>query len=298
MEDSLAITRAGRHWQGRGTLTEQLIGVAMTALSCGELLRLAETRKVPAAELADLQDRLSRLYAEGYPTMNMEGEKLFVMDVIQRSFTDGGPGGGHLIPQCVLAYSSARPGLVELEGEVLPLIYTVASMVHAGRNATVALANELYDRQITLAKMTPYQRQARDLKMPTETLSSLPRHRYFLLQDLLPASGRICELAYRSKMHYESVVTILASERWRLERGQYPEDLSELVRAGFNKELPMDPFSDKPLIYRRADDDFILYSFGPNFTDDGGQAAIVRGRPVEWGTRDAGDIVIWPMLRR
>ena len=297
MENSLAITRAGSHWQGRGTLTEQLIGVAMNALSCDELLRLAEIRRLSAAELADLQDRLSRLYAEGYPTMNMEGEKLFVMDVIQRLFTDGGPGGGHLIPQRVLAYSENPPGLVEGNSGLLKLIHTAASIVHAGRDATVTLANELYERQITLANMTPCQRQSRDFKMPIETLYSLPRYRFFLIQHLLPYSDRIYELAYRSKMHYESVVTILAIERWRLEKGQYPEELSELVSAGFIKELPMDPFSDKPLIYSRTNDNFILYSLGPNFRDDGGQVAIVRGRPVKWGTRDAGDIVIWPMLK-
>ncbi|MHC4626273.1 MAG: hypothetical protein ACYTDV_04760 [Planctomycetota bacterium] len=294
IENSLALTRAGSHWQGRGTLTEQLIGVAMTALSCDELVRLAETRKVSAAELADLQDRLSRLYAEGYPTMNMEGEKLFVMDVIQRLFTDGGPGGGHLIPQRVLAYSENPPGLVEGERGMLKLIHTAASIVHAGRDATVALANELYERQITLANMTPYQRQSCDLKMPIETLYSLPRHRYFLIRHLLPASGRVYEIAYRGKMHYESMVTILAIERWRLEKNECPETLSELVAAGFVKELPMDPYSDKPLVYRRTDDDFILYSFGPNFKDDGGRVAIERGRPMKWGTRDAGDIILWP----
>ena len=30
---------------------------------------------------------------------------------------------------------------------------------------------------------------------------------------------------------------------------------------------------------------------------DDGEVAIERGRPVKWGTRDAGDIVLWPMLK-
>ena len=98
-------------------------------------------------------------------------------------------------------------------------------------------------------------------------------------------------------MHYESVVTILAIERWRLEKNECPETLSELVVAGFIKELPMDPYSDKPLVYRRADDDFILYSVGLNFRDDDGEVAIERDRPMRWGTRDAGDVIFWPLLK-
>ncbi len=98
-------------------------------------------------------------------------------------------------------------------------------------------------------------------------------------------------------MQYESTVTILALERWRLEKNEYPETLSELVAAGFAEELPMDPYSDKPLIYRRTDDDFILYSVGLNFRDDDGQVAIERDRPMRWGTREAGDIVFWPTAK-
>jgi hypothetical protein len=57
----------------------------------------------------------------------------------------------------------------------------------------------------------------------------------------------------------------------------------------------MDPFSDKPLIYRRTGDNFILYSLGPNFEDDGGKPATdSKGRPKKW--LDNGDTVFWPLL--
>ena len=39
------------------------------------------------------------------------------------------------------------------------------------------------------------------------------------------------------------------------------------------KKQPVDPYSDKPLIYKKTDDDFMLYSVGRNFTDDAGQVA-------------------------
>ncbi len=102
------------------------------------------------------------------------------------------------------------------------------------------------------------------------------------------------EFTHQSEALYQATIVTLALERWRLEKNEYPETLSELAAAGFIEELPMDPYSDKPLIYRRVDDDFILYSVGLNFKDDGGEVAIEHGRPRRWGTRQAGDMVFWP----
>ncbi len=119
--------------------------------------------------------------------------------------------------------------------------------------------------------------------------------RFFLIQIYMPATARVSEIAYRGKIRHEATVAILALQRWRLEKDQYPAALGELVAAGFLDELPPDPYSDKPLVYKRIDDDFILYSVGPNFADDDGEVAMSRGRPQKWGTSEAGDIVFWPL---
>ncbi|MFQ6034642.1 MAG: hypothetical protein ACE5NM_02195, partial [Sedimentisphaerales bacterium] len=83
-------------------------------------------------------------------------------------------------------------------------------------------------------------------------------------------------------------------KRWRMEIGEYPASPDELVAAGFLKELPMDPYTDRPLIYKKMDDNFTLYSIGPNFTDDGGEPGRdTKGRISQW--RDNGDTVFWPV---
>jgi hypothetical protein len=47
---------------------------------------------------------------------------------------------------------------------------------------------------------------------------------------------------------------------------------------------------DKPLVYKKTDDNFILYSVGPNFTDDGGEPGKGKsGRIKNW--TDNGDTV-------
>ena len=81
--------------------------------------------------------------------------------------------------------------------------------------------------------------------------------------------------------------------RYRQDEGNYPENLEELITGGYLKQLPIDAWSDKPLVYRRTDNNFILYGIGRNFEDDGGE--VVRrddGRVQQYA--DEGDWVFWP----
>jgi hypothetical protein len=97
-------------------------------------------------------------------------------------------------------------------------------------------------------------------------------------------------------MGHEATKTIIAILRWRQEKDQYPANLDQLVKAGFLDELPMDAFSNKPLVYKKTGDDFILYSVGFNFTDDGGQYSKDRyGDIRKWG--DNGDTIFWPVIK-
>jgi hypothetical protein len=66
--------------------------------------------------------------------------------------------------------------------------------------------------------------------------------------------------------------------------------LDELVAAGYLAELPMDPYSEWPLVYRRTEGNFMLYSRGADFKDNNGVHS------PKWGA-DArgGDYVFWPV---
>jgi len=299
IEDCLAIARAASHWQGKGRFVEQLVGMSMSSLAHAEILRTLATSKLSAVDLQRLQEQLSQIYPGDYPLINMEGERLTFMDVVQRSFTDGCPGGGHLIPGSWDEFTDLNPpGIDDRDKRLFMPLYTAASMVHARRNATVAKANEIYGLQSKLSRMTPYQRHMSDLKMADEIMyESWHSYRFFLISVFIPATARISDIVlYRGKMGHETTVVILAIQRWRLEKDQYPASLEELVSAGFLDELPMDPWSDKPLVYKKTDDDFMLYSVGWNFTDDGGEYGKDRsGNIRQWS--DNGDTIFWPVTR-
>lgn len=68
--------------------------------------------------------------------------------------------------------------------------------------------------------------------------------------------------------------------------GGYPQRLDELVPT-FLGEIPLDPFTEKPFVYERRGDGYLLYSVGQNSVDDGGtdfRGWIVKG---EWQEKEA-----------
>lgn len=61
----------------------------------------------------------------------------------------------------------------------------------------------------------------------------------------------------------------------------------------------MDPFSDSPLVYRRTEGGFTLYSVGGGFADDGGHVKYTSsGEPVRGSLDEGTDIVYWPVAER
>jgi hypothetical protein len=66
-------------------------------------------------------------------------------------------------------------------------------------------------------------------------------------------------------------IAAAAAERFRRAHGDAtPASLSELA-PDYLTSIPDDPFSGKPLFYRRDADGYVVYSAGPNRTDDGGK---------------------------
>ena len=289
-EDCLAVARAGRHWQQSGTVIEQLVALALVRVAEEEILRLVARQSVSAAALADVQRQLTALYPQRFPLVNTRSEPLMFLDVVQHTFTDGGPGGGHLIPAAVV--SLLMDDYREQAGT--PFFWTTLSMRHAGRSETVAKAEAIFDHQKELSLLSPYQRRARQMATISQMTGALPQDRYPLVRALLPALDRVMELGYRGRALHEATLTILALQRYRQEKGSYPSALDELQRAGYLDVLPADPYGAGSLSYKVTGSSFLLYSFGPDFRDDGGASGRTQeGKSKAWV--DKGDTVFWPM---
>jgi len=99
------------------------------------------------------------------------------------------------------------------------------------------------------------------------------------------------ELAWRSKAATDALIAALAILRYKADKGKLPDKLDVLVSRDYVKQLPMDPYSDKPLVYKKTGDNFTLYSLGADFDDDSGTVDQPDRR------QQGGDMLFWPIER-
>jgi hypothetical protein len=70
--------------------------------------------------------------------------------------------------------------------------------------------------------------------------------------------------------HLRLLIAELALRCYQSEHGRAPANLDQLVPA-YLRGVPIDPFSNNPLIYRRTGSKWLLYSVGEDAVDDGGK---------------------------
>jgi hypothetical protein len=100
----------------------------------------------------------------------------------------------------------------------------------------------------------------------------IPRY-CILTRMVLPAIGRIKNLAIIHQANIDVCSVGLALKVYKAKNGTYPERLESLVPQILS-EIPIDPFSGENLKYSRYIGGFKLYSIGPNMQDDFGTKRI------------------------
>jgi hypothetical protein len=302
-DDLLTCYRTGRHLMGPRTLIEQLVGIAMRRLAVRNALTVLSKCRVEEQVLENYCERLRELAGNDIFTVDFRTEKFTYRDIIQRCYTDNGRGSGHMVTGGLRElggifdmnfFSEEAMGRVGSYGARLGM-----ALVSADRGQIVAKFEEAYKRHEAWARMTPWEQRVGGVDewehKEFEETSFLEQVRYSLYYKLMPALRQVGERAHRNQAEVEGLMTVMAVLWYHQETRRYPEKLSELVEAGLLKKLPIDPYSDKPLVYRRMDDGFTLYSVSYNFTDDGGMAIRDRkGRAKVWGAVE-GDAVFWPI---
>jgi hypothetical protein len=98
---------------------------------------------------------------------------------------------------------------------------------------------------------------------------------------------------FRSQAELRCAVVAIAAERYRKDHGAWPAALADLVPA-YLGAVPIDPFDGQPLRYRKLADGVVIYSVGPDGTDD--QGTLDRVTPGSVGS-DLG-VQLWDVERR
>lgn len=279
----LELHQMGLHYAGPVTLVEQLVGTAINGMAFNTAFSILDKIKVNPSVIANFQNQLEQQIQRSRPLNFSIGEKIYGLDITQRMFTNDGKDNGRLIPAKLFKYKKDSP--------IAPSISYVKAVLiclnHPGRQETLSLHKKLYEELDKIIHKTPWQLR-QDGTSYQDCVQKLTKGNYFLNDDA-DSLGRVCEIYQRQKISGEALVTTLALLRYKADKGSFPPSLQELILSNYIKKLPMDTYSNEPLIYKRINGDFTLYSVGADFEDNGGVSSI-------WGEGEQGGApVFWPV---
>jgi hypothetical protein len=90
-----------------------------------------------------------------------------------------------------------------------------------------------------------------------------------MLRERVIKLGSVSDAGHRHLAMFRCAATGLAAERYRLDKGRWPEKLGDLVPA-YLPAVPLDPYDGKPLRLARKPDGVVVYALGRDGRDDGG----------------------------
>jgi hypothetical protein len=265
LDEILTVYAMGTQLVGPRPMFEQLVGMARCNNSLKSAFQVLSKVSVESALMQSFQDRLRHLSTRWDHGFDCAADRLMVLDRIQRTFSDDGHGGG-----CISRRRSWRFGW---------------GWVRMDRAETIRLLDDVIASLAVETQMTPWHCHTQG----HSTLDFWERQKNPALT--MEISGWFVSVSgwWRLRTHTTALTTTLAVLRYRADTARLPASLDELVSAGYLDAMPMDPFGDGPLVYRRQDGDFVLYSRALDLDDDGGV-------PSDWGKEEAGgDKVFWPV---
>lgn len=277
----LGMYKMGAGLRGPKLLVEQLVGLAIDAVASQTALQILEKTKPNSELLKNFQEHLQEISRTSSLSIDYSAEKLIFYDCIQRMVTDDGKGEGHvygtrfLEPSSGLEFFLGADFVRERKNDLKKL----------KRRETVELTEKAYDYLNTIGQQIPYQLH-KENNDPEKVLAEMTKNDP-LWSILTPAVVKISNIYYRERTDSAALIVTIAILRYKAEKNEYPASLEKLVAAGYIKEVPIDPFSGNPLVYKRTADNFILYGVGENFVDNG-------GTHCGWG-KNEGDCVYWPV---
>lgn len=163
---------------------------------------------------------------------------------------------------------------------------TLAHLVITSKGALVNEYSAYMDRSIAQARV-PYAKRSALVPLPSNTLA----------QMVVPRHERAHFTIVKSEVLNDLLLLSLALRAYQAKHGQPPRALSALVPR-YLKALPEDPFApDGKFRYRVEKGRPLLYSIGPDATDDGGCPVLSKPTSADpahrhrVGAESTGDIV-------
>jgi hypothetical protein len=169
-------------------------------------------------------------------------------------------------------------------GKAGDIFYWLFRPIHKNE---IVWMEQVYDRLVEAAKMPYY--TSRDTKELEQIIYSIPWY-YKMAGALVP--NITATLLKRATLEaiYDTARIGMACKIFRNLHGDFPEDLAELSPE-ILEEIPIDPFTGHPFIYKKQDSGFIVYSVGSNLKDELGRGTweitqIVMEKDDDWAWKE------------
>jgi hypothetical protein len=259
-----AALNAGRSFDDEPVIISQLVRVACVAMAMGAMERTLAQTEPPVQELARMQSLLEKEDAHPTALVAMRGERA-MQHILMAGLSDG-------IISAREILDGTGHGLDW--GEML-VFWNAKGLARREHHKLL----ELMGKAVDITRLPDHEQPAAEAALDRE-IREAAAHSY-LIRMLVPATQKFNEAARRKRSKVRCLLTALAVERYRRERGGWPAKLAELTPKLLEK-VPLDPYDGKSLRYARVADGVIVYSIGPDGTDNGG--LIDRTNPMRFGT--------------
>jgi hypothetical protein len=253
MESMKTLRALGHSWNNVPDKFAWLSGCAIDFRATDTLERLLPYLNADDTQLADLQDRWSRLDPTRQLVAMLRGERVRALEV----FGD--------------------PGSIDDSG-VMRLLHPITDAQEQAHCLTYFDRMEAAASGPLPAAPGLGEQIDNDFQAHCKAKSDLVRSWIMVVPGQFENS---CRTACHAAALRDMAIYALAAERYRLRHGQWPEALSDitpdLLPAAWANSLPVDPFDGQPLRYVVDDDGLRVYSVGRNGRDDGGLDDYYKG---------------------
>jgi hypothetical protein len=278
-QDLLACHRLGRQVASGGTVIELLAGIAIDQIACKADLAFIDHARLESKQVLACLEDLRKLPPMATVADKVDlGDRFMLLDTMMMVARYGVP--------YLQAMSEGKWTPDKADPFRARLFSRSIDWDPALRNA-----RQWYDRFVAGLRISDRTARAEEMAAITQELKTLkqqasgpgmiaksfmgPKVRgetigNLLITLLLPAIGKVQEAEDRSQQNHRNLRLAFALAAYQRDHGRYPEKLDELAPKYLEK-VPDDLFSGETLIYRLQDQGYLLYSVGPNGTDDGGR---------------------------
>lgn len=253
---ALAVPRSLRR---EPLIVSQIVRHSQQTAIIQTLERVANRTRLSTEHLEQLQDGLAGAYDPNALAVALAGDACLVLDALEH------PRRANLHLASTSSDRQEQISLLRWEGCRLLGLLDLSRLRYANLAA----------HQLAVARRPPAERA--EAVAGIATLIDRVREQDGILKGFVPTSARFMEYDVVIAAHLRVAQTALAVERYRLEVGELPGRLDDLVPV-FLDAVPQDPFDRRPLKYVTRPRGYTVYSIGKDRTDDGGTEHIQRRR--------------------